>query len=100
AAGAARDGRHGMTAAVLPAIPAPRESATRRISDFFLHHERLLLLVLLGPPLFWLGVVYVGSLLALLAQSFFSIDEFTGLINRQFTLKTYAELLQRANIDI
>jgi putative spermidine/putrescine transport system permease protein len=88
-----------MTAAAL-AIPGPREGSTRRLSDFFLRHERILLLVLLGPPLLWLGVVYVGSLLALLAQSFFSIDEFTGLIDRRFTLKTYAELLQRANIDI
>jgi putative spermidine/putrescine transport system permease protein len=61
---------------------------------------RLLLLVLLIPPLGWIGIVYVGSLLSLLAQSFFSIDEFTGQINRQFTLKTYGELLQRANLDI
>ena len=89
-----------MSAASALAVPAPRDSATRRLSDFFLRRPRLMLLVLLGPPLFWLGVVYVGSLLALLAQSFFSIDEFTGLINRHFTLKTYAELLRGANIDI
>ncbi len=40
------------------------------------------------------------SLAALLAQSFFSIDEFTGQVNREFTLRTYAELLQPANFDI
>ena len=33
-------------------------------------------------------------------QSFFSIDEFSGLIDREFTLATYAELLQPANLDI
>ena len=33
-------------------------------------------------------------------QSFFSIDEFSGLINREFTLKTYGELLQPSNLDI
>ena len=38
----------------------------------------VLLALLLAPPLLWLGVVYLGSLLALLAQSFFSIDEFSG----------------------
>ena len=38
--------------------------------------------------------------LALLAQSFFSIDEFSGVIDRTFTLKTYAELLRPANFDI
>ncbi|NJN82217.1 MAG: ABC transporter permease, partial [Caldilineaceae bacterium] len=58
------------------------------------------LAVLLGPPLLWLGVVYLGSLFALLIQSFFSIDEFSGMVRREFTLKTYAELLQPANLDI
>ena len=37
---------------------------------------------------------------ALLAQSFFSIDEFSGVIDRSFTLKTYAELFRPANFDI
>ena len=60
----------------------------------------MLLALLLAPPLLWLGVVYVGSLAALLAQSFFSIDEFSGLIDRSFTLKTYAELFRPANFDI
>jgi putative spermidine/putrescine transport system permease protein len=81
-------------------IPQPKETVLRRISDLFVRRPRLLLLTLLGPPLLWLGVVYVGSLLALLAQSFFSIDEFTGLIDRHFTLKTYRELLQPSNLDI
>ncbi|MGE0210126.1 MAG: ABC transporter permease [Parvibaculaceae bacterium] len=71
-----------------------------RLSDFFFRHPKVLLGLLLAPPILWLGVVYVGSLLALLLQSFYSIDEFSGLINRQFTLKTYAELLHPSNIDI
>ncbi len=54
----------------------------------------LLLVLLLVPPLLWLGVIYVGSLFALLAQSFFSIDHFTGLIRYEPTLATYAELLR------
>ena len=49
---------------------------------------------MLLPPLLWLGIVYLGSLFALLLQSFFSIDEFSGLINYEFTLKTYGELLR------
>jgi putative spermidine/putrescine transport system permease protein len=55
---------------------------------------------MLLPPVLWLGVVYVGALIALLAQSFFSIDEFSGLIDHTPTLKTYGELLRPANIDI
>jgi putative spermidine/putrescine transport system permease protein len=88
-----------VSVAALP-LAAPPDSILRRVSDFFLRHNGLLLLALLAPPLLWIGVVYVGSLFALLAQSFFSIDEFTGLIDRHFTLKTYAELLQGANVDI
>jgi len=72
----------------------------RRFSDVLVTRPRLLLLILLAPPLVWLGVVYLGSLFALLLQSFFSIDEFSGLIQHEFTLKTYGELLQPANLDI
>jgi putative spermidine/putrescine transport system permease protein len=60
----------------------------------------LLLALLLVPPVLWLGIVYLGSLFALLAQSFFSIDEFSGLINYDFTLKTYGELFRPSNFDI
>jgi putative spermidine/putrescine transport system permease protein len=56
--------------------------------------------LLLCLPLSWLGVVYLGSIFAFLIQSFFSIDEFTGLIQRVPTLKTYAELFQPAHLDI
>ncbi len=72
----------------------------KQLSNVLYAHPRLLLILLLGPPLLWLGVVYLGSLFALLLQSFFSIDEFTGLVRREFTLSTYAELFQPANLDI
>jgi len=72
----------------------------RRFSDLLVTRPRVLLLILLAPPLLWLGVVYLGSLFALLLQSFFSIDEFSGLIVHEFTLKTYGELLHPANLDI
>jgi putative spermidine/putrescine transport system permease protein len=77
-----------------------RGGLLRSLSDLFFRHPRLLLAILLGPPLLWLGIVYVGSLLALLVQSFFALDEFTGLIVYEPTLKTYAELLSPANLDI
>jgi putative spermidine/putrescine transport system permease protein len=82
------------------ALPADRDGVLRRLSDVLLRRPRLFLVLLLLPPLLWIGVVYLGSLVALLVQSFFSIDEFSGLIVREFTLKTYAELLQGANLDI
>ncbi|MCO5063993.1 MAG: ABC transporter permease [Rhizobiaceae bacterium] len=82
--------------AVLPR----RGGVLNALSDAFWRNPRLLLFLMLTPPVLWLGIVYLGSLLALLLQSFFSIDEFSGLINRQFTLKTYGELLLPSNMDI
>lgn len=75
-------------------------SLAGRLSDIFWRRPRFLLILLLVPPLLWLGVIYIGALIALLAQSFFSIDEFSGLINYHFTLKTYGELFRPANYDI
>jgi len=78
-----------------------RNGFTDRLSDMLWRRPRVLLVIMLALPVLWLGVVYLGSLLALLVQSFFSIDEFTGLINHEFTLKTYRELLTNpANLDI
>jgi putative spermidine/putrescine transport system permease protein len=82
------------------AVLDDRKSLGSGLSDLLWRHPRLLLALMLAPPVLWLGVVYLGSLFALLAQSFFSIDEFSGLIRYQFTLKTYAELLIPANLDI
>ncbi|PBC09939.1 ABC transporter permease [Mesorhizobium sp. WSM3859] len=84
------------TPAILPGSGGLRGA----LSDLFWRRPKFLLLLMLAPPLLWLGIVYIGSLFALLAQSFFSIDEFSGLINREFTLKTYGDLFQAANLDI
>ena len=45
-------------------------------------------------------VLYLGSLGGLLVYSFWSLEEFTGLIDRTFTLSTYEALLSPANRDI
>lgn len=71
-----------------------------RLTALFWRRPAVLLALLLAPPLLWLGIVYVGSLAALLVQSFYSIDEFSGILVREFTLKTYAELAIPANYDI
>ncbi|MCG6883546.1 MAG: ABC transporter permease [Silicimonas sp.] len=76
------------------------EALAARVSDGLWRRPGLLLLLLVVPPLLWLGIVYLGSLFALLAQSFFSIDEFSGLVKHEFTLKTYGELFRASNFDI
>lgn len=70
------------------------------LSDLFIARPKLLTLLLLLPPLLWIGIVYVGSLFALLLQSFYSLDDFSGLIVRKFTLSTYAQLFEEANRQI
>lgn len=89
-----------MTAFAEPLVLPERRGPAGRLSDFFWKHPHLLLTVMLAPPLLWLGVVYLGSLFALLLQSFFSIDDFSGLINDEFTLATYRQLLSETNLDI
>ena len=83
-----------LTSAIRKAKP------TFNPGDLFWKKPGLLILALLLPPILWLGVVYLGSLFTLLLHSFFSIDEFSGLIRYRFTLKTYAELVSPANFDI
>ncbi len=87
-------------ALIAEVVERERGGLLRRLSDFFFRHPRVLLAILLGPPLLWLVVVYIGSLIALLAQSFFRLDDFSGLIVYKPTLATYAELLAPANRDI
>jgi putative spermidine/putrescine transport system permease protein len=71
-----------------------------RISTYFYLRPRLVLALLLMPPLIWFLAVYIGSLIALLINSFFSLDSFTGQVVREFTLKTYAKLLEPSNLQI
>ncbi|MBY0350524.1 ABC transporter permease [Tabrizicola sp.] len=78
----------------------PARGPADRLTAIFWRHPRVLLAILLTPPLVWLGVVYLGSLAALLLQSFYSIDEFSGVVKEEFTLKTYGELLRPSNFDI
>ena len=74
AAGPASDGRPGMSTADIAfrveppgAILPDRGGIWGHLSDTFWRKPRLLLLLMLAPPVLWLGIVYLGSLFALLA---------------------------------
>jgi putative spermidine/putrescine transport system permease protein len=71
-----------------------------RTSTFLYRRPRLILLLMLLPPLLWFVVVYLGALAAMLLNSFFYLDGFTGKVVRQFTLQTYAKLLEPTNLQI
>jgi len=89
-----------MTTMEVSAALRGKRSFGSRLSTYIYLRPNLLLSLLLGPPLLWMVVIYLGSLAALLINSFYSLDDYTGLVVRQFTLKTYAQLFTPANIDI
>lgn len=72
----------------------------QRISTYLYLRPKLVLWLTLGPPLAYMLVVYLGSLFNLLINSFFYLEQFTGLIVREFTLRTYARVFEPANLEI
>jgi len=73
----------------------------RAASTFFWRRPNWYLVLLLVPPLLWFGTIYLGSLFALLANSFYAIDDFTAQIVREPTLATYKQLVTApAHINI
>jgi putative spermidine/putrescine transport system permease protein len=71
-----------------------------RVSTYLYRRPGLVLSLLLGPPLVYMLVVYLGSLFNLLINSFYYLEDFTGLIVREFTLRTYLQLFSPANREI
>ena len=92
-----------MTTSLALSAAYPAASASglrRRISDALYTRKGLLLLALLAPPLLWFGVIYLGALFALLANSFFSLDDYTGQVVRELSLKNFIDLTGGANLDV
>nr|BFE91216.1 ABC transporter permease [Pseudomonas brassicacearum subsp. brassicacearum] len=56
--------------------------------------------MLLVPPLIWFGAIYLGSLLTLLWQGFYTFDDFTMAVTPDLTLANFAALFQPSNFDI
>ncbi len=71
----------------------------RALSDLFYKRPGVLTLMLLAPPLAWIGIVYIGSLFALLLQSFYHLDDFSGIVIHEFTLSTYSQLFETSNLQ-
>ncbi len=71
-----------------------------RISTAIYRRPRLLLALLLGPPLLYMLLFYVLPLGVLLLNSFFRLDDFTGQVVRELSPASYVQLLQPANMDI
>ncbi|MFM9913887.1 MAG: ABC transporter permease [Methylophilaceae bacterium] len=72
----------------------------RPLANTLYRNNNLFLFLLLTPPLLWFGVVYLGSLFALLWQSFYSFDSFSMSVSPSLTLENYRSLFVATNLDI
>ena len=76
-------------------------SALENFSNYLYRNKHILLLLFLLPPLLWLGIIYLGSLIVFLFHSLFYLDGFTGKVVYKISLNTIIELFSSpANIDI
>jgi putative spermidine/putrescine transport system permease protein len=91
----ATDGATGTAPGGAPrrGVPRPKATGARRASVFLSSHPRVRLGFLLAAPLFWLGLVYVVALAALLVTAFWSVDSFTGQITTEWTLENIITVL-------
>lgn len=75
------------------APPPVRASPLRRLSGALYRRPRVVLGALLAPPLAWLVVIYLGSLLLLLLSSLWHVDPVTTAIVREPGLQNFEDLL-------
>lgn len=69
------------------------ESGTHPASAFLHRHVRVRLALLLAAPLFWLGLVYIAALAALLITAFWTVDSFTGQVSIEWNLDNIVTVL-------
>ncbi|MFB1631105.1 ABC transporter permease [Pseudomonas sp. AP-1] len=80
--------------------PATANGPLRRLSNLLYRKPTLYLSLLLVPPLLWFGAIYLGSLLTLLWQGFYTFDDFTMMVTSDFTWSNFTSLFNPANFDI
>ncbi len=73
---------------------ARRRVSRNRVSSVLHRHRRLRLGLLLGPPMMWLGVAYLGALGALFITSLWGQNAFTGEVVREWTFDNFRLLFE------
>ncbi|MDF3934790.1 ABC transporter permease [Pseudomonas citronellolis] len=80
--------------------PTAGNGPLRRLSNLLYRKPTLYLSLLLVPPLLWFGAIYLGSLLTLMWQGFYTFDDFTMTVTPDLTWANFAALFTPANFDI
>ncbi len=78
------------------AVPPHGVTAARRLSSSLSARPRLRLSLLLTAPLTWLVLIYIVALAALLVTAFWSVDSFTGELDKSFTFDNLREITTEA----
>jgi putative spermidine/putrescine transport system permease protein len=77
------------------ALPAPPSGgAGRRLAATLWRHPRLRVSALLAGPVGWLVIAYLGSLTVLFVAAFWHLDEFSGLVVKDYSLTNFQTLLE------
>ena len=75
-----------------PLATAGKAGARHRVSAFLHRHRGLRLGLVLGPPMGWMLVVYLGALALLFLSAFWRQDPLTGLIKRTWNIDNFRTL--------
>jgi putative spermidine/putrescine transport system permease protein len=78
-----------MTSLARLSAPGP----ARRLAGWLDRHARVRLGLLLGGPVGWLVVAYLGSLAVLFVNALWTRDDFTGLVIRELTPDNFVNLV-------
>ena len=84
-------------------MPRRRRNGDRHFGVFptcCIARPNLYLSLLLIPPLLWFGAIYLGSLLGLLWQGFYTFDDFSMTVTPDLTLANFGALFNPANFDV
>lgn len=82
-----------------PGVPEPAGRASgpsqsgRGLNRVFRRHRRLGLFTLLSPPVVWMLVIYIGSLVLLVISAFFAIDPKSQKPTTEFTTANLTDAL-------
>ena len=77
----------------MTASSTAQASPLRRLGGWLHARPRARLGLLLAAPVAWLVIAYLGALALLFVNALWQRDEFTGLVQRTFTLANFAELI-------
>jgi putative spermidine/putrescine transport system permease protein len=75
------------------AVSGERHGPVRRTSTFLYRHRATRLGLVLGGPLLWFVVIYLGSLLVLFLSGFWRLDVFTSEVVKEWGLQNFQTLL-------